>query len=129
MALRPGPDCPQRPASPNKPGFVLPLLWDKPMPGDPAALAEPHACFLLWGKPRSDKHGCRGPEEPSWGGEELPAPRVIAGDGSPDPSAPSPCCPTFSVEKLAVPVHVCQEEAVDEGGFAQPGFPCSERER
>lgn len=30
---------------------------------------------------------------------------------------------TFGVQQLAVSVHVRQEEAVDQGGLAQPGFP------
>lgn len=36
---------------------------------------------------------------------------------------------TFGIQELAVPVHVCQEEAVDEGGFPQPRLPWGDGEQ
>lgn len=36
---------------------------------------------------------------------------------------------TFSIQELAVPVHVRQEEAVDEGGFPQPRLPWGDGEQ
>lgn len=117
---------------PNKPGLVFPVerksLWGVPIlcRGLPTASERSPVPVGSWqhrtrrfrGACLARERGCS-PQEHPWA---LPLPWSCR---TPLWTGTVPL--TFSVEQLAVPVHVCQEEAVDQGGFAQPGFPWESR--
>lgn len=113
---------------PNKPGLVFPVEikspWGVPIlcRGVPIALERSQVPVGSWqhntchfrGAWLGRESGCS-PQEHPWA---LPLPR------SPRTPLWAVTAPlTFGIEQLAVPVHVRQEEAVDQGGLAQPRFP------
>lgn len=106
---------------PNKPGLVFPVEIKSPW-GVPILCRGVLTASELSPVPVATQHMSFQGQ-----GEGLLPPGASLGSATAQVTQDTPvghdCTLTFGVEQLAVPVHVCQEEAVDQGGLAQPGFP------